>query len=186
MKDLIDVATQIQELFEERGWRFCFIGGLAVQHWGEPRVTLDVDVSLFMGFGEEEAFVEELLILFEARVENCLDFALRNRVVLLKAERNIGIDIALAGLPFEETVINRAVRIAMLPGKQLVLCTAEDLIVLKAFAARAIDWHDVESIVARQGSSNLDWSHINSQLAPLAEVKEEPEIMERLNRIQEG
>jgi len=100
MKDLIEVAAHLQELFAERGWRFCFIEGLAVQHWGEPRVTLDVDVSLFTGFGREEAFIKELLNHYEARVENCLDFALRNRVVLLQSEGNISIDIALAGLPF--------------------------------------------------------------------------------------
>jgi len=143
-------------------------------------------MSLFTGFGGEEAFIKELLNHYEARVENCLDFALRNRVVLLQAQGNIGIDIALAGLPFEETVISRAVKITMLPSKHLVLCTAEDLIVLKAFAARAIDWHDVESVVARQGISHLDWPYINAQLAPLAEAKEEPEILDRLKRIRDS
>lgn len=39
MKDLIDVAAGLQALCEKRGWQFCFIGGLAVQHLAEARLT---------------------------------------------------------------------------------------------------------------------------------------------------
>jgi NADPH:quinone reductase-like Zn-dependent oxidoreductase len=48
---LFDLAIEIQNLFLSRGWNFCFIGGLVVQHWGEPRVTMDVDLTLLTGFG---------------------------------------------------------------------------------------------------------------------------------------
>ena len=41
-----------------RGWRFCFIGGLAVQKWSEPRVTDDVDLTLFTGLGTEAPFID--------------------------------------------------------------------------------------------------------------------------------
>jgi hypothetical protein len=55
-------------------------------------------------------------------------------------------------------------------------CTAEDLIVMKAFAVRAKDWLDIEGIIIRQ-TGKLDWSYIGSQLKPLAELKGDPEIM---------
>ncbi len=32
----------IQMLGAIEGWRFCFIGGVAQQRWGEPRLTEDV------------------------------------------------------------------------------------------------------------------------------------------------
>ena len=35
---------------QEQGWRFCIIGGLALQRWGEPRLTRDVDIEVFTGF----------------------------------------------------------------------------------------------------------------------------------------
>jgi hypothetical protein len=54
-------------------------------------------------------------------------------------------------------------------------------VVLKAFAARAKDWLDVEGIIVRQ-TGKLDWPYIRGQLQPLAELKEAPEIMDELER----
>ena len=42
------------------------------------------------------------------------------------------------------------------------------------------DWQDVASILVRQGVDNLDWDHILGNLEPLVAVKEEPEIIVRL------
>lgn len=186
MIDLIDVAMDVQRVIQERNWQFCFIGGLAVQQWGEPRLTRDVDLSLLVEFGQEETIVQELLRHFQPRIPDCVAFALRNRVVLLQVSKGIGIDIALAGLPFEAEMIRRSIECEILPGQRLVLCTAEDLIVLKAFAARPVDWHDVQSIVDRQGREALDWSYIRRQLEPLVEAKESPEILYLLDQIIEA
>lgn len=46
MIDLFEAASQLQEFCDGQGWRSCFIGGLAVQRWGEPRATLDVDITV--------------------------------------------------------------------------------------------------------------------------------------------
>jgi len=51
--------------------------------------------------------------------------------------------------------------------------------VLKAFAGRGQDWVDVERIIVRQ-AGKLDWNYIREQLGPLAELKETPEILDRL------
>ena len=42
-----------------------FIGGIAVQHWGEPRMTRDLDWALLAGYGTEEPFVKGLLEIYE-------------------------------------------------------------------------------------------------------------------------
>jgi hypothetical protein len=51
---LFTAALELERFFGARGWRFCFIGGLAAQRWGEPRLTLDVHCTLLTGFGQEE------------------------------------------------------------------------------------------------------------------------------------
>ena len=66
-----------------RGWRSCIIGALAVQRWGEPRLTRDVDVSLLTGFGTEAAFIDRLLATFAPRRPDARAFALEYRVLLL-------------------------------------------------------------------------------------------------------
>jgi hypothetical protein len=90
MNELCRVALEVQRECEKRGWRFCFIGGLAVQHWGEPRFTRDVDLTLLTGFGGEETYIDPLLEVFEPRMEDCREFALQNRVLLLKSAEVLG------------------------------------------------------------------------------------------------
>jgi hypothetical protein len=59
MKDLFIVAREVQTFLDARKWRSCVIGGIAVQRWGEPRLTRDVDVTLLTGIGGEVPFVDE-------------------------------------------------------------------------------------------------------------------------------
>lgn len=181
MSDIFHVAAEVQNYCIQSRWKFCFIGGLALQHWGELRVTQDVDLTLLTGFREEERYVDALLSRFAPRIDDAQQFALRNRVLLLQSAEGIGIDVALGGLPFEEQLVARATEHGFLPGVSLRICTAEDLIVLKAFADRPRDWSDIEGIVIRQ--KKLDWQHIERQLRPLAEAKESPHIVERLWRL---
>jgi len=186
MNELCRVALDVQRECEKHLWKFCFIGGLAVQHWGEPRFTLDVDLTLLTGFGNEEAYIDPFLEVFAPRIEGCRDFALQNRVLLLKSCEGIGIDIALGALPFEEHAVNRSQLIEVEPGAVLRLCSAEDLVVMKAFADRLQDQLDVQRILTRQGASNLDWDYITSHLAPLCQLKNAPEILTRLSNLKKS
>ena len=52
---------------------------------------------------------------------------------------------------------------------------------MKAFAGRGQDWVDVERIIVRQ-TGKLDWTYIFDQLAPLAELKDAPNIVEQLEQ----
>lgn len=182
MIGLFQVAQQLQSLCEKHNWEFCFIGGVALQRWGEPRVTQDVDLTILTGFGNEEPYVHTLLQHFEPRIDNAEQFALQNRVLLLKTEQNIGIDIALGGLDFEVLVVKRASAFEFLPGIILRTCSAEDLIIYKAFADRSRDWGDIEGILIRQ-KGLLDWGYIFEHLTPLVNLKEQPEILEKLETI---
>lgn len=105
MSTLFDAARDLQSLLEAHGWRFCFIGGIAVLRWGEPRFTRDLDVTLLCPFGSEDEISAPLLNSgYSARIADAGEFARRNRVLLLAAPNGIPIDVALAALPFEEGV----------------------------------------------------------------------------------
>lgn len=183
INELVATAAELQGLMERHGWKFCFIGGLAVQAWSEPRYTKDVDLTLLTGFGGEELFIDLLLAHYAPRRTDARSFALVNRVLLLQDARGLGIDIALGALPFEEDAVGRAELVEAFPGVKLRFCTAEDLIVMKAFASREQDWRDVQMTIVRRGVAVLDWSYIRRQLRPLAEAKEAPDIMERLDEL---
>jgi len=180
--ELVQLGREIQDFIQSKGWPFCFIGGLAVLRWGEPRFTQDVDLTLLTGFGNEEPYVDALIEHFRPRVKDARTFALEKRVALLQSENGIGIDVALAGLPFEENAIGRSTPFEYAEGISLRTCSAEDLIVMKAFADRERDWLDVRGIVIRQGS-RLSWPLIRGELKPLCELKENPDILPHLERI---
>ena len=176
---VLDAALAAQAACERIDLEFCAIGGVALQRWGEPRFTADADLSVLVEPGREDAVASALLEQLEARVENPLDFARRTRVVLLKSGDGVGIDVVLAGLPFEARVINRSSPWEIGDGATLRTCSAEDLLVMKCFAARDKDWADVTSVLERQGN-RLDLNLVREELQPLVAAKEEPDILEQL------
>ena len=179
MNDVIQAAGELQAVCQSHDWQFCFIGGLALQRWSAPRETIDVDLSLFAGFGNEQQFSDVLLKHFSARISNAAAFAREHRVLLLRSTKGVGLDVALAALPYEALVIERSSYFVYPPDVSLRTCSAKDLIVLKAVAGRGQDWVDIERIIVHQ-SGRLDWNYIREQLQPLAELKETPEILDQL------
>lgn len=182
MNPIFAAALEVQAFCGARGWRFCFIGALAVLRWGEPRLTQDVDVTVITGFGREGAYVDALLGGFRGRLPDTRQFALRNRVALLQNESGIPIDVALGAMPFEERAVQRASAFALPGGVALTTCGAEDLIVFKAFAGREKDWLDIEGVALRQ-VGRLDEALIWTELDPLLELKEAPEAAARLRTL---
>jgi len=182
MIDLFEAALEIQQFLLARRWRFCIIGGLAVARWGEPRATRDIDISLLTGFGNERDYVDPILGEFSARIPEADRFALENRVLLIVASNGTPIDVALAGIPFEHGMMDRASYFAFAPDVSLITCSAEDLIVLKAFAGRPVDWIAIEGILASQ-RSKLDWNYVDEQLQPLCELREDTETLRHLEQL---
>ncbi len=174
----VDLGTQLRKL----GIAFCVIGGTAYQRWGEPRQTTDVDATLLVEFGRELEVVRNLLKTYSSRIENAESFALQNRIVLLQSENGIGIDLSLGGLPYESRLIERSSLWKVPRHGEIRTCSAEDLVVLKSFASRPQDWIDVEKVIIRQGP-RLDRALIVEEIKPLAELKEEPEILSRLDQL---
>ncbi len=181
MNGLFHAALEVQEFCRQKKWQFCFIGGIAVMRWGQPRMTQDVDASIFCEFGEEEPIIDELLAQFSTRISAAREFALDNRILLLKTVGHVSIDLALASLPFEQEMMRRATFWQASPEISLKTCSAEDLIVMKAFAERPQDLLDVESIVERNRSL-LSRQYIENWLSVLYAETGIPDTAARLIR----
>lgn len=175
---VLAAAGDVQRFCLEQQWRFCFIGGVAVQRWGEPRLTQDVGLTVLSGLGNEERFIDALLEAFAPRRSDAREFALRHRVLLI---RTVDVDLALGALPFEERSVQRSSSWVWMPGESLMTCSAEDLVVHKAFAGRDVDWGDVERVLTRQ-HGKLDLAQIRRELEPLLDLKGEPEALARLEQ----
>ncbi len=179
---VVEAALDLQAICTAQDWKFCFIGGIAVQRWGEPRQTSDADLTLLTGFSGEDRFVDLLLAHFPGRLVDAREHALKYRVLLLRHPNGAPLDIALGALPFEEAAVQRSSPYPLTEGHSLITCCAEDLIVHKAFANREIDWFDIRGILMRRGLE-LDLKLVRRELSPLAALKDDAEIMPKLESL---
>ena len=182
VEELLLTAVRVQSLLLDRGWRFCFIGGIAIQRWGIPRFTTDIDLTLLTGFGNEESYVDQLLRTLLPRREDAREFALLHRVLLARTPEGTDVDVALGALPFEERTVARSSPWELRSGATLTTCSAEDLLTHKVFAGRGLDWGDAEQILVRQ-HGKLNLAQVRAELEPLLELKGQPEAMTKLDAL---
>jgi hypothetical protein len=182
MNAIFEAALEVEQAMRQAGFRFCIIGGLAVQRWGRPRMTADVDLTLVTGFGTEAPYVDALLVQFRGRVQDAREFALRHRTLLLAAKNGVHVDVSLGAMPFEERAVLRATPFSVGGPVPLTVCSAEDLVVHKAFAGREKDWLDIVGIIERQGE-RLDVALVFDELVPLLELKQDVETAPRLRAL---
>lgn len=184
--DLLTEAIQLQRFLESCRWSFTFVGGLAFQYWADPRIPRAIDVALLAGFGREPEFVDPLLSVYAPRIPDAREFALTRRVLLLRTPAGTAIDVSLAALDFEAHMIERSVTVQPLPGHVLRICSPEDFIVMKLFAARDTDVRDARAVAVRRRAGPLDWPYIDEHVRALAELKDDPHMLRLLDYIRES
>ena len=181
---LVEAAREIQEFCEQKRWRFCFIGGIAVQHWGEARLTRDADLTVFTGLSDEATYIDALLERFAPRIGDARDFALRHRVLLLRAANGVPLDVSLGALDFERQAVDTASLEEIVPDQRLRLASPGSLAVFKTFAGRPQDWLDLEGIIVKSGA-RIDWRTVDAQLRALLELKGDASALQRLAELRE-
>lgn len=186
MRDLFREALELQNTLEREGWELYFVGGLAVQIWGQPRLTTDLDLTIFTGLVNESEQVERLLSLFESRFptrEAAADFSRTARILLLKTASGIEIDMMLGGIADLNSDFERSSIQQFTPDVSLRICSAESLICTKTIAGRGQDLVDIENVIIKQ--SDLDWDYINTYLAEALEHKDISESIEKVTALKD-
>lgn len=174
-------AWALHRFLALRGIPYAIIGGMAVQRWGRPRFTQDVDFTILLVPGEERPILEEIAAAFPARHPNAVEFAVRHRILLLHVPGAADVDISL-GLPgYEDEVIARAVDYPIGKRRIVRLCAAEDLIIHKVVAGRPQDLADIEGVLLRQ-QERLDVPYIRKWLKVFAELLGTDEVLWRFER----
>lgn len=172
MIEPLEAAIEIHKFFTLHKIPYVLIGGLAVQFWGEPRFTRDVDIMILVPTDKTSEFVQLITNHYESRVSDSLRFARNNRMILIRTSNGYEIDISL-GIPgYEEDVMKRAASYK-LGSEKVSVCSAEDLIIHKIVAGRPIDFQDLESIICKQ-NEKLDKKYIMHWLKQFAEALDRP------------
>lgn len=168
---ILKSAREIADFLEARHISYAFIDGLALQYWGEPRLTSDIDVTVLVSNEVLEEFVNVVLKHFRARIKDANSFALKNYMLLIESTEKVPINISL-GIPgYEQEALQRAVLVKFLEVGMLKLLSPEDFIIHKCVAGRPRDIEDVEGILLRQ-TFELDTELIRRWLTAFREVME--------------
>ena len=159
------------------------IGGQAVLVHGEPRLTLDVDVTLGVAPDRLPLVLEACEAMGVEPLPEVPEEFVRDTFVLPVGDPETGvrIDLIFSNTPFEAQAIERAIRIEV-SGEAVPFATAEDLILHKLFAGRARDIEDVEGIIRRKGA-DLDWDYLDRWAREFAEIPGREDLPSRLRRL---
>lgn len=183
LEPLLDALDALQHLLSRFDNKGVIIGGAAVSILGRARFTEDVD-ALFLLSNKDLPHLLEMAKEegIEPRVDHALDFARKNRVVLLKHTlTDTGIDISLGALPFEKEMVERSMLYEVDENLQLRLPTPEDLVIMKAIAHRPKDLEDIRTIADKY--PKMDVQRIEKWVKAFAEVLETPDLWDLIESL---
>ena len=156
---------------------YAVVGGIANAIWGEPRATIDVDVTVAVPEQDLAMTVTAVSARFRPAVPDPVTFVERTRVLPLDTPEGVRIDVIFALMPFELEAIRRAGEVSI-AGRAVRVVTAEDLVLMKIVSERPRDLGDAEAIVRRR-IRELDRGYLEPRVRELATALERDEILNR-------
>ncbi len=177
MTNLETMLARVTRALDSEGVPYMVIGGFAVILHGEPRTTVDLDITVDVHQDGAAGLVRIVSGLGKATVDKPAAFAERTRVLPIVTHEGTPVDFILATLSFELKAIENA-RVIEIAGAKVRVCTPEDLIIHKIVSERPRDHEDVVGILRRQGP-NLDIDALDRSIRTLADDLTEPAIHER-------
>lgn len=181
MSGLDDALVQFVSFLDERAVAYMVIGGFANLQWGEPRTTLDLDVTVAT---DDALLIDVARGAGEILVEDPETFLARTRVLPVRLSDGTRVDLIAATLPYEKDAIDRA-REVRVHSRMIRFCSPEDLIVHKIVSDRPRDHEDVAGIVRRQGRA-LDLEYLDPIIEGLSRDLSKPEILDRYRQAKEA
>jgi len=177
MTPLDRAIRQITQVLESQHVEYAIVGGIANAVWGEPRATVDVDVTVAIEDKDQRAFVLAVAAQFTTPITETVTFVEQTRVLPLDTADGVRIDLIFALLPFELAAIRRARKVT-LAERAVAVVTPEDLILMKIISDRPRDVADAEAIVRRR-AADLDRAYLEPRVRELAVALERDDILER-------
>jgi len=162
---------------------YMLIGGQAVLLHGEPRATVDIDVTV----GVDTSQLARLLAVARELKAEILPnppepFVAQTNVLPVRdPQTGIRVDFIFSFTPYEEQAIARAVP-QPVGGYVLRFASAEDLILHKLFAGRPRDIEDIRGVLARRVKT-LDREYLRRWAREFAVLEEKRKLSAQLDQL---
>ncbi|MEX2026501.1 MAG: hypothetical protein WEH44_04355 [Pirellulaceae bacterium] len=151
------VAARLAQGLDERGTEYAIGGAVALGFWGQPRGTMDVDITLFLPKDRPSEVVWELQ-------EIGCDMSATRAIAMLREHgycsvkyRSVRVDVFVPTNSFYDLAKQRRRRVRL--GRQeATVFDAESLAVFKMMFFRPRDIVDLQSMIRIQGARlDRDW-----------------------------
>ncbi len=160
---------------------YAVIGGIAALVHGGMRTTQDVDITVYTELGQLAQVYKLFEKDFTAIRQDAMAFFERFFVLSLRHRQSqIRVDVAAALSGLERDAIKRSER-RLFGEVEMNVCTIEDLLILKLFAARDKDLLDVKSLIAHN-REKLDVTDLRSRAKDFI-LLERSDVLERLETL---
>ena len=177
MSDLETALLDVARIFEGAGIQYMVIGGMANAIWGQPRATVDVDLTVGVGADQSRALLSLLGPSVQSAPPDPEEFAGDTGVLPFVHTTGIRVDLIFGTNAYAAEALRRALTL-MISGAAVKVCSPEDLIIHKLMASREKDRVDVEALI-RLRKQTLDRSYLDPRVRELALALERPEIESR-------
>ena len=176
-----NAVRAVTELLDMAGLQGMIIGGVAAGIHGRPRFTADVDAVTIAAHTELDRLVSLASTnQLEPRRPDVIPFAKVNGVLQLRhMPSGIGVDISLGSHPFEQRAVARAIRISI-GDWSFRVATPEDLVIMKAFAGRPIDYEDIRNIRARRHP--IRWARVRRIVGEFQRILDRSDLVPGLDQ----
>lgn len=147
---LEDLLKRLAVAFDSLKIPYMIIGGQAVMLYGEPRQTLDVDITVRLSPTDKDkidALVEKTGLNRPQKKQ--LEILKKNLVLpLIDSASELPVELIFSPYGFEDEIIQRAVT-KDIGGIPVRFISADDLIIYKVIAGRPRDLEDIRGILKR-------------------------------------
>ena len=184
MPNLIDLVDQLAEAFDRLQVRYAIGGALASNYWGIVRATQDIDCLIALPAIKYQVLADELAAM------GCVlhDDASRDVPITVPRLReqvqnhklvecfcdSVRIELFVPAVPLQDEILRRAIPVRV-GGRDVLMTTAEDLILLKLVFHRLKDLQDVRGILWVQ-RSRLDLNYLRHWSARTHEPNVQKEL----------
>jgi hypothetical protein len=179
-----EMAALVQ-FFNAAKIKYAVLGGIAVLLYGEPRLTMDIDVNISIDKSDIDKFLKVgRKYGFYAIPGNIRSFVKKTGVIPMKfckGKITGKCDVIIAENPIEFSALERAVTKKIGLVKVRVI-TPEDLIIHKITSSRPRDIEDLEGIIVRQ-KGMLDIKYIKSWLKKIADANYKPGLIKLFEKL---
>lgn len=175
------LVRNVYQFLEHCGTPYLIIGGLATSVLGEPRLTLDFDLLLFVQARGLSDFLDKAKAQgFQFDNKQALADA-KERLCFAMRLDSLHIDCLIAATAFEAESLSRAVSVKI-DNHSLYFPSPEDFILLKLIVGREKDFLDAKAVALRH-KNNLGVTHMEKWAQAFKEARQDSPVWGRLQKL---